>query len=79
MVYKIYRYTTRKITSKLLNALKITLLFWKGEFIFAIKLKRKVYDDAIIGGGIVGLASAYKIQLRNPNLTVAVFEKEKEV
>lgn len=37
---------------------------------------QKVYDIAVIGGGIVGLASAYKIQLRYPHLKVVVFEKE---
>ena len=35
------------------------------------------FDLGVIGGGIVGLASAYKIQLRNPHLNIAIFEKEK--
>lgn len=35
-----------------------------------------MFDVAIVGGGIVGLASAYKIQLKNPELKIAVFEKE---
>ena len=34
------------------------------------------FDVAIIGGGIVGLASAYKIQRRHPEKKVVVFEKE---
>lgn len=34
------------------------------------------YDLIVVGGGIVGLASAYKIQLRYPNLKVLVLEKE---
>lgn len=33
----------------------------------------------IVGGGIVGLALAHKIQLRYPNFKVLVFEKENEV
>lgn len=35
-----------------------------------------VYDIAVIGGGIVGAASAYKIQKKFPNLKVVLFEKE---
>ncbi len=40
---------------------------------------QKIFDVAIVGGGIVGLASAYKIQKRFPKLKVVVFEKEKEL
>lgn len=36
----------------------------------------KVYDIIIVGGGIVGLATAYKLQQKYPNLTLAVLEKE---
>ncbi len=39
----------------------------------------KVYDIIIVGGGCVGLASAYKIQKKYPQLTIAVLEKEKEL
>ncbi len=35
-----------------------------------------IYDVIVIGGGIVGLASAYKIQLAHPDLKVLVLEKE---
>ena len=35
-----------------------------------------IYDIAIVGGGIVGLASAYKLQKSYPNLSIIVFEKE---
>ena len=34
------------------------------------------YDIAVVGGGIVGLASAYKIQLKYPNLKIIIIEKE---
>lgn len=36
----------------------------------------KNYDFIIVGGGIVGLATAYKLQLKFPEKTVAVLEKE---
>ena len=37
------------------------------------------YDIAIVGAGIVGLATAYKLTKANPNLRIAVIEKEKAV
>ncbi len=37
------------------------------------------YDIIVMGGGIVGLASAYKINLRYPNLKILVLEKEDQV
>ena len=43
-------------------------------------LKRlSMYDFAIIGGGIVGLATAYRLQQRSPDLRVIVLEKEPAV
>lgn len=38
--------------------------------------KQTDFDIAVIGGGIVGLASAYKIQMRYPGTRIGVFEKE---
>ncbi|MES2589505.1 MAG: L-2-hydroxyglutarate oxidase [Bacteroidota bacterium] len=35
------------------------------------------YDVAIIGGGIVGAATLYKLQLKNPDLKIVLIEKEK--
>ena len=35
------------------------------------------FDIVVVGGGIVGLASAYKIALRHPDIRIAVLEKEK--
>jgi L-2-hydroxyglutarate oxidase LhgO len=37
------------------------------------------YDIIVIGGGIVGLAAAYKLSLHHPNKKILVLEKEKEV
>lgn len=37
------------------------------------------FDFIIVGGGIVGLATAYKLQSKFPNKSVAVVEKEAEV
>jgi len=39
----------------------------------------EVYDYAIVGGGIVGLATAYKLQLKFPNKTVVILEKENQI
>ena len=36
----------------------------------------KAYDITIVGGGIVGLATAYKLQKKYPHLTISVLEKE---
>ncbi|MBN2588319.1 MAG: L-2-hydroxyglutarate oxidase [Sedimentisphaerales bacterium] len=37
----------------------------------------EIFDIVIVGGGIVGLASAYKIASSHPDLRIAVMEKEK--
>lgn len=37
------------------------------------------FDIVVIGGGCVGLATAYKINLRYPHLKIAVLEKERRV
>lgn len=37
------------------------------------------YDVAIVGGGIVGLATAYRLKQSNPDLHIAILEKESQV
>ncbi len=37
------------------------------------------FDIVVIGGGIIGLASAYKIQLHHPETSIAVLEKEEQL
>ena len=37
------------------------------------------FDFAIVGGGIVGLATAYKLQLKYPEKSVVIFEKESAI
>lgn len=37
-----------------------------------------VYDVAIVGGGIVGAATFYKLQKQNPSISIVLIEKEKD-
>jgi len=39
----------------------------------------KIYDITIVGGGIIGAATAYKIQIKYPNLHILLIEKEKHL
>ena len=39
----------------------------------------ELFDVAIIGGGIVGAATLYKLQQRNPHLKIVLIEKEKQL
>ncbi|KAH0620216.1 hypothetical protein JD844_020263 [Phrynosoma platyrhinos] len=41
--------------------------------------RRSTFDVAVIGAGIVGLASARELSLRHPSLVFGVLEKEKEL
>ena len=37
------------------------------------------YNISVVGGGIVGLATAYKLQLNFPDFKIIVLEKEDEL
>jgi flavin-dependent dehydrogenase len=37
------------------------------------------FDIAIIGGGIVGAATFYKLQTRYPDLSIVLIEKERTI
>ncbi|MBL0913614.1 MAG: L-2-hydroxyglutarate oxidase [Bacteroidia bacterium] len=40
-------------------------------------MSTQAFDIIVVGGGIVGAASAYKLQLRYPDRSIALLEKEK--
>ncbi|MEC9209955.1 MAG: L-2-hydroxyglutarate oxidase [Bacteroidota bacterium] len=42
-------------------------------------MQKNQFDIAIVGGGIVGLATAFQLQTNFPKLNIVVFEKEKEL
>jgi (S)-2-hydroxyglutarate dehydrogenase len=61
------------------------LLFFAQEFLEKYFLEEKlssgseIFDVVVVGGGIVGLASAWKVQLAYPHLKVLVLEKEEKL
>jgi len=40
---------------------------------------QKKFNIAIVGGGVVGLATAYQLQTNFPDLNIVIFEKEKKL
>ena len=42
-------------------------------------MKGKIYDFAIVGGGLVGLATAWAIRSRHPAASIVLIEKEPKV
>jgi L-2-hydroxyglutarate oxidase len=42
-------------------------------------MQNKQFDIALVGGGIVGLSTAFQLQKNFPKLNLVVFEKEKEL
>lgn len=47
--------------------------------IYKILENKDIFDIAIIGGGIVGAATLYKLQKRNPDLNIVLIEKENKL
>jgi len=53
---------------------------WKVRLFRGVTVRGDVdFDIAVIGGGIVGLASAYKICLHHPDIRIALLEKERRL
>ena len=42
-------------------------------------MKSRCFSVGIVGGGIIGLACAYQLQKKYPNLNLIVLEKEKDL
>jgi L-2-hydroxyglutarate oxidase len=47
--------------------------------IYKILENKDIFDIAIIGGGIIGAATLYKLQTRNPELNIVLIEKEENL
>lgn len=46
---------------------------------FKPQMEEKIYDIIVVGGGIVGAATFYKLSQRFPNLSIAIIDKEKKL
>src|SRR5690554_3074953 len=57
----------------------VTRYFLTNRIFVFTRNQQMTYDIAIIGGGIVGLATGLKIKKQNPGLSVAILEKENEL
>lgn len=55
------------------------LLILSETFVFHRPKVKRRFDVVIVGGGIVGMASAREIQLRHPDWKVVVVEKERRL
>ncbi len=42
-------------------------------------MSNDIYDIAIVGGGIIGLSTAFQLQKKMPNLNIIIFEKEDQL
>lgn len=42
-------------------------------------MQKEIYDLAVVGGGVVGLATAYQYQKKYPQHTIGLFEKEESL
>jgi L-2-hydroxyglutarate oxidase len=59
------------LLASIIFAAQLTPIFFSQD-----KISKMKYDIAIIGAGIVGLATAYRLSQKNPRLKIALFEKE---
>ena len=55
------------------------MLYEVCTFFFSCFRTAQNYDLVIVGGGIVGLATAREISLRHSSLRIAVVEKENKI
>lgn len=58
------------------------MLFWLTRSFFYLYFRNQksvVYDVTVIGGGIVGLATALQLKVSNPFLNILLLEKENEL
>lgn len=53
--------------------------FVSPNIIFALSFSKMLYDVVIVGGGIVGLATGYKLISARPDLKIALLEKESQL
>ncbi|KAN0031017.1 hypothetical protein ACTA71_003989 [Dictyostelium dimigraforme] len=49
------------------------------SFVSSVNINKPIYDVAIVGGGIVGLATGRELLKRNPKLKIVILEKENEI
>lgn len=70
--YKFSKMNTYKTCSRFLSPSKLLHISSKSA-------SSGQYDLAVVGGGIVGVASAREILLRHPKTKIAILEKEKEL
>jgi L-2-hydroxyglutarate oxidase len=54
-------------------------LNFKNRLSLFLLMQRTEFNIAVIGGGIVGIATAFQLQNSFPDLNIVVFEKEKEL
>ncbi|PVD32304.1 hypothetical protein C0Q70_07737 [Pomacea canaliculata] len=62
------------------RAIRASVASWQyKKHLYSTKPHKREYDIVIVGGGIVGMATAQELITRHPNLSFAVLEKEKDL